>query len=129
MTSNATLAADALGAAIHARNTDGLIDLYADDIEVWHASTRKGMGKEENIGLLKGVFGLARELEYKAIRRYPIEDGLVQQHQLVGIFTDGTPMPTLEACLVLRVRVRQIIRIDEYFDSQSFAEVWKRLGA
>jgi ketosteroid isomerase-like protein len=129
MSTEANTAADALGAAIKARSTAQFDSLYADDIIVWHGSTGKGMGKKENIGLLAGVFQLTSALEYRNVRRHPIDGGVVQQHQLCGTFADGKPLPTLEACLVIKVRDGQITRIDEYFDGSTFSEVWTRLAA
>jgi hypothetical protein len=71
MSKEASAAADALGAVIKTRNTAQLDSLYAEDIVVWHtASSGKGMGKKENIGLLAGVFKLTSALEYRDIRRY-----------------------------------------------------------
>ena len=129
MSEEAIKAAEALGAAIHARDAAAIAALYADDIGVWHASTGATQGKAENVGLLAGVFAIAASLEYIDITRYPIEGGIVQQHKLVGVFTDGQPMPVLHACLFIKVRDGLITSIEEYFDSASFAEVWARLGA
>jgi ketosteroid isomerase-like protein len=129
MPNEAIEVAEALGRAINARSREQFNALYADDVVVWHSNTGKGMGKAENIGLLAGVFALTSQLQYVNIRRHLIDGGCVQQHQLTGTFKDGTPMPTLEACLVIKVRNGQITRIDEYFDGQSFDEVWKRLAA
>jgi len=122
-------AADALTSAIKERSAAKIKAIYADDIVVWHGATGKGMGKAENVGLLAGVFAIASELEYQDIRRHLIEGGVVQQHKLVGTFRDGKPIPALQACLVIKVRNGLITRIDEYFDSETFAEVWARLAA
>jgi ketosteroid isomerase-like protein len=129
MSANAIAVADALGSAIKARSVDQFRRIYADDVVVWHASTGTAASKNENIALLAGVFQLTAQLEYRNIRRHLIEGGLVQQHQLVGTFADGKPLPALDACLVIKIRDRQITRIDEYFDGQTFAEVWARLEA
>jgi ketosteroid isomerase-like protein len=128
-TADALAVADALTAAIHARSTEKINAVYADDIEVWHGAFGKGMGKKENAALLDSLFKITSRLEYQEIRRHPIEGGVVQQHVLVGTFSDGKPMPSLQACLVMKVRGGKLVRIDEYFDSQSFAEVWQRLEA
>lgn len=130
MTTKAENAADALGAAIHARNQDQILAIYADGIVVFHGSTGESMGKEQNAGLLAGVFAITSELEYINVKRHAIDGGLVQQHRLIGTFTDGKPLPGLEACLVIKVSDSGLITsIDEYFDGSVFAEVWERLAA
>lgn len=129
MSEEAIKAADALGAAINARDADAIRAIYADDIVVWHASTGAAQTKEENAGLLAAVFSITSSLEYHNVRRHAIEGGLVQQHRLVGAFDDGRAMPDLHACLVVKVRDGLITRIDEYFDGATYAEVWERLAA
>jgi limonene-1,2-epoxide hydrolase len=125
----AIAAADALGAAIKARSTAQIDAVFSDDIVVWHGSTGVGMSKSQNIELLGGVFQLTSTLEYRDIRRHLISGGVVQQHRLCGTFSDGRALPDLHACLVMQVRDGKISRIDEYFDGQTFAEVWTRLDA
>jgi ketosteroid isomerase-like protein len=120
--------ADALGAAIRARSTAQISALYSDDIVVWHGSTGKGMGKKENMAMLAGIFELTAELEYRNIRRFLIDGGIVQQHQVVGKFSDGKPIPVLEVCMIMKMRDGLLTHIDEYFDSQCFAEVFARLA-
>jgi ketosteroid isomerase-like protein len=124
----AVAAADALGAAIHARDADAIRAIYADDIVVWHGSTGQAQSKDENAGLLGGVFQITSALEYVDIKRHLIDGGIVQQHRLVGRFDDGQPMPDLNACLVIKVRGGRIIGIEEYFDSATYDEVWRRLA-
>ena len=128
MTTEAEAAANALGGAIHARSKDQILAIYADDMFVWHGNTARAMGKEENATLLGNLFAITSELEYTNIKRYPIDGGVVQQHRLVGKFTDGNPIPSLEACLVIKVRDGLITSIEEYFDGSVFAEVWERLA-
>lgn len=130
MTTKAEAAADALGAAIHARNADQILAIYADDITVFHGSTGQSMGKTENAGLLAGVFAITSELHYINVKRHAIDGGLVQQHRLTGKFSEGKELPGLEACLVIKVNDAGLITgIDEYFDGSIFAEVWERLAA
>jgi ketosteroid isomerase-like protein len=129
MAVDAIAVADALGAAIKARSIAQIGAVYADDIVVWHGATGSAGTKSENMGLLGAVFQLSSQLEYRNVRRHLIDGGIVQQHQLVGTFADGKPMPTLEACLVIKIREGRIARIDEYFDGNTYAEVWARLEA
>lgn len=130
MTTKAEAAADALGAAIHARSHDQVLAIYANDIKVFHGSTGGTMGKAENAGLLAGVFAITSELEYINVKRHAIDGGVVQQHRLIGKFSEGKELPGLEACLVIKVNDAGLITsIDEYFDGSIFSEVWERLAA
>lgn len=129
MSEEAYQVADKLAAAIAARDADALRAVYADDIEVWHASSNATQGKAENSGLLAALFAISATLGYEEIRRHPIEGGLVEQHVLTGTFTDGSPMPRLNVSIYIHVRDGQITRIEEYFDSATFAPVWERLAA
>jgi ketosteroid isomerase-like protein len=126
--SEAEVAADALGAAIHGRDVAAIRSLYADDIIVWHGSTNQSQTKDENSNLLAAVFSITSRLEYVDVRRHAIEGGIVQQHRLVGAFDNGRPMPDLNACLVIKVRNAKIVSIDEYFDGSIYAEIWARVA-
>jgi len=129
VTTELETAADGLTAAIGGRDASILSKLYADDIVVWHAATQQEQNKTENIGMLSAVFEVTSRLEYIDIRRHVSGDVVVQQHSLVGEFDDGKPLPKIPACLVMRVRGGKIVRIEEYFDSSTFAEVWERLAS
>jgi ketosteroid isomerase-like protein len=129
VTDEAVKAADALGAAIHARDPEAIRAIYADDIVVWHGSTGQAQTKDENAGFLAGVFRITSALQYLDIKRHAIAGGIVQQHRLVGTFDDGKAMPDLNACLVIKVAGGLITSIDEYFDGATYAEVWERLAA
>lgn len=128
MSINARALADALGTALNKRDPKLLRAIYADDIAVWHAATGGTMGKEENIGLLSNLFAVTSRLEYTDIKRYDIEGGVVEQHVLTGAFDNGTELPALNACMVIKVAGGKITSIEEYFDSQTFAVVWARLA-
>jgi ketosteroid isomerase-like protein len=129
MSNDAGKLADALGAAIAARDAEAIRAIYDDDITVWHASTNQTQGKAENSGLLEALFKITSRLSYDNIRRHPIEGGVVQQHVLTGAFADGVPMPSLHVSIFILVRDGKICRIEEYFDGATFDEVWKRLAA
>ena len=129
MSDEAMKVADALGAAIHARDAEAIRAIYDDDVVVWHGSTGQAQSKAENSGLLDGVFRITSALEYLDIKRHAIDGGVVQQHRLVGTFADGKAMPDLHACLVIKVSSGKITSIEEYFDGATYAEVWERLGA
>ncbi len=121
--------ADAFNAAIKARSEAALSAVYADDAVIWNNVTQADMTKAENVAVLGSVFRIASELEYVEVRRHLIDDGFVQMHKLVGTFNDGVTMPDLHACLVVKTRGDQIIRIDEYFDLSVYGPVFERISA
>lgn len=121
--------ADKLGEAMASRDADKMRAIYADDIVIWHPAFDARMGKAENIGLVAKVFALTSALQYEDVRRYPIADGVIQQHVLTGRFVDGSELPRLQVCMIIRTRDGLITGIDEYFDAGTFAPVWERLAA
>jgi limonene-1,2-epoxide hydrolase len=129
MNSNARALADALGAAIQARNAEQIRAIYAAGVKIWHANTNAAQTGEENANFLARIFAITSELSYRDVRRYDIDGGVVQQHRLTGKFKDGKPLPDLHACMVIKVAEGKIVSIEEYFDSATFAEVWQRLAA
>jgi ketosteroid isomerase-like protein len=120
--------AAALTRAFGARDADGFNTLYADTATIWHAATKQTQTKQENVGLLRGVFALMREARYEEVVQLPTPEGFVQHHVIRGTFTDGQPVPELYACLVVTVHNGQITALKEWFDPAQFGEVWKRLG-
>lgn len=129
MPKTATELADAFAEAMKNSDVDAIRALYADSISVWHGATGAAMGKDENIGLLSGVFAITSRFEYTDIRRHEIPGGVVEQHTVQGAFKDGTPLPPLHVCMIIKVANDQITSIEEYFDSQTYAEVWARMAA
>jgi limonene-1,2-epoxide hydrolase len=121
--------ADAFSAAIKARSEAALTAVYADDAVIWNNATQQDMTRAENVAILGQVFRISSELEYVDIRRHRIDGGFVQMHKLVGTFTDGVKMPDLAACLVVKTRGDQIVRIDEYFDLSVYGPVFERISA
>lgn len=120
--------AAALTRAFADRNAAGFGELYADDAVIWHAATRQTQTKAENIGLLRGVFALMKDVRYEEVTQLPTPEGFVQHHVVRGTFIDGTPVPELYAILVATVRDGKIAYLREWFDPAQFAGVWKRLG-
>ncbi|MDF1691468.1 MAG: nuclear transport factor 2 family protein [Zhongshania sp.] len=127
MTNKLDVVIDELGMAIAGRDINRLRNIYDDKVVVWHSATGQAQTKEENCALLAKLFTISAELGYHSIQRHAIEGGVVQQHCLKGRFNDGTEMPALHACMVIKVEGGKIIRIDEYFDFQTFAPVWEKL--
>lgn len=120
--------ADAFNAAINARSEAALAAVYADDAVIWNNATQTDMTKADNVAVLGSVFRIASELEYVDVRRELIDGGFVQMHKLVGTFNDGVKMPDLHACLVVKTRGDQIVRIDEYFDLSVYGPVFQRIS-
>lgn len=127
--SNPEQVAERFGAAIESLDVDRLRAIYADDVVIWHGATGQAMGPDENCAMLAKLFALVDDFHYENIQRHPIPGGIVQQHVATGRFADGTPLPRLNACMVIKVRDGLITRIDEYFNADTFAPVWERMAA
>lgn len=123
-----TKIADALDEATRNRDPVALRALYADDAIVWHAATNREQSVEENVAMLTALYSEMAELQYIDVRRSFIEDGFVQQHRLVAKYKDGTTMPDVHACAIVRIGNGKIVRIDEYFDMSAVKDDWQRLS-
>lgn len=115
--------------AIESRNLNIIRDLYADDITIWHSSANKIQSKEENLVMFSKALQVMTEMRYKDIRQYPIDQGVVQQHKVTAVFSDGRPTPDLHVCMILHVKDRKISKIDEYIDGLAFSEIAERIAA
>jgi ketosteroid isomerase-like protein len=104
-----------LARAISQQDEVALQQIYADDIVVWHNSDSLTQTKAQNLANLHMLFELCSRVEYEDVRCYPIESGFVQQHQLAGESRAGQSF-SIPACLVVKVRNGQIVRLDEYID-------------
>lgn len=121
-------AAEMLTKAIASLDKDVFAQVYADDAVIWHAATDQTQTKEENVGFLAMIFDMVSEMGYADIRRHSTPEGFVQDHRLTGKFKDGTPIPSLHACLICKVENGKITELREFFDPKQFQEVWDRLG-
>ncbi len=108
--------ADRIFAAIEAGDGAVVAAIYADDIAVWHSNDGVEQTKEQNLRVLDWLVRNTTSREYRSIRRYEIDDGFVQQHDLHLELPDGRSAD-LPACIVVKVSGDQITRIDEYIDS------------
>ncbi len=108
--------ADRIFAAIEAGDAAVVAAIYADDIAVWHSNDGVEQTKEQNLRVLDWLVRNTTSREYRSIRRYEIDDGFVQQHDLHLELPDGRSAD-LPACIVVKVSGDQITRIDEYIDS------------
>lgn len=108
--------ADRIFAAIEAGDAATVAAIYAGDIAVWHSNDGLEQTKEQNLRVLDWLVRNTTSREYRSIRRYEIDGGFVQQHDLHVELPDGRSAD-LPACIVAKVSGGQITRIDEYIDS------------
>ena len=108
--------ADRIFAAIEAGDADAVAAIYADDIVVWHSNDGIEQTKEQNLEALDWFVSNTTSREYRSIRRYEIDGGFVQQHDLHVELPDGRSAD-FPCCIVAKVSGNQITRIDEYVDS------------
>ncbi len=107
--------ADQIFAAIEAGDATTVASLYADDVIVWHNNDGVEQTKEQNLRVLHWMVRNTATREYRRIRRFAIDGGFVQQHDLHLEFDDGR-IADLPACVVVAVSNGVITRIDEYLD-------------
>jgi len=112
--------ADRIFAAIEAGDAAAVAAIYADDIVVWHSNDGIEQTKEQNLRVLDWLVRHTTSREYRSIRRYEIDGGFVQQHDLHVELPDGRAAD-LPACIVVKVSDDRITRIDEYIDSSAGA--------
>jgi len=108
--------ADQIFAAIEAGDAAMVASLYAEDVIVWHNNDGVEQTKEQNLRVLHWLVRNTMLREYRAVRRFAIDGGFVQQHDLHLVFADGRTAD-LPACVVVKVSSNRVItRIDEYLD-------------
>ena len=112
--------ADQIFSAIEAGDAATVASLYADDVIVWHNNDGVEQTKEQNLRVLDWLVRNTKSREYQSIRRYEIDGGFVQQHDLHIEFDDGRTAD-LPACIVAAVANGVITRIDEYLDGPGAA--------
>lgn len=111
--------AEAITAAFARRDINGFLQVYAPEISVWHNNDRKTQNYGENSAILGGFMNLFASLEYTDIRRTYVDEGIIQQHVVVGTLPDGRRFE-MPACLILTIRDGRIVHIDEYLDPAPF---------
>ena len=116
MTPQAETIANKVADAIASRDVGKVDRLYHPDVVIWHAATGQVVSRSDALAMSAAVFAATSELGYRNVRRHPIENGFIQQHQLVGRLANGTQTPAVEICMVIRFRDDKIISIEEYFD-------------
>lgn len=116
MTTRADTIAEKIADAMTSRDVNKLDRLFHTDIVLWQAPTGQVVPRSAYLGMCEAVFNATSELGYRNVRRHPIEGGFIQQHQLVGRRADGTPIPAVEICMIIKFRDDQLTSVEEYFD-------------
>lgn len=116
MTTRADTIAEKIAEAMTSRDVNKLDRLFHANIILWQAPTGQVVPRSAYLGMSAAVFNATSELGYRNVRRHPIEGGFIQQHQLVGRRADGTPIPAVEICMIIKFRDDQLTSVEEYFD-------------
>jgi ketosteroid isomerase-like protein len=112
--------------AIETGDLDAVSALYADDAVIWHNYDGVAQSKAQNLKVLAWMAGAIPERSYKVVRREAIADGFLQQHVLE--LRRANAHFEMPACIVARLRGRQIVRLDEYLDSAHVTQMGARLS-
>lgn len=110
-----TQLADRIFAAIKAGDAEAVGGIYADHVVIWHNTDGIEQTKEQNLRVLAWLIRSTTRREYRSIRRFEIDGGFVQQHDLHVELPDASSA-VLPACVVVSVDGGRITRIDEYLD-------------
>ena len=102
--------------AIEAGDIETVRASYAPGAAIWHNTDELENTREENLVVLSGLVRRTKSRHYENRRLQVFPGGFLQQHELRIVRPDGVEL-TLPACLVCKVENRQIVRLDEYFDS------------
>lgn len=117
MSNNQLAVAARLFEHIENKNIDGVAQLYADDVEVWHNFSDASQDKATNLKTLAGLCAGVAEIRYDVQERLVLPDGRVlQRHVLCGRVGDGTEV-RIPACMLISIADGCIRRIDEYLDT------------
>ena len=112
--------ADRIFGAIETGDAEVVADCYADDAIIWHNNDGISQTKSQILAVLDWMVANTASREYRAIRRFQIEGGFVQQHDLHLEFDDGRSSD-IPACAVVIVSGGKVTRIDEYLDGATAA--------
>jgi ketosteroid isomerase-like protein len=110
--------ASRLFSCIETGDIEGVADLYAPDVAIWHNVSGRSQTRDQNLKLLTHLRGRLDEWRYDEIRRDLFDGGFVQQHVLRARKRDGSPIE-IPVCILVRTSGGRITRIDEYLDSRA----------
>lgn len=108
--------AAALFAAIEAKDTKAVADLYADDVQVWHNFSNAFQDKAANLETLGGLCRHVPEIHYDVTERMLLADGRVMQRHVLRASLDDQEV-LIPACIFITVRNGRIAAIHEYLDT------------
>ena len=108
--------AAALFAAIEAKDTQAVADLYADDVQVWHNFSNACQDKATNLETLGGLCRHVPEIHYDVTERLLLDDGRVMQRHVLRACLDTEEL-LIPACIFITVQDGRITAIHEYLDT------------
>jgi ketosteroid isomerase-like protein len=123
MTEEAATVASKLFAAIERGDLDGVRDLYAPDVQIWHNVTNQSQTRDENLKLLKFFTSRVSERRYEVHARDFFPGGFVQRHTLHGKLASGDAIK-VPVCIVIYVAAGKIERLFEYLDPAAVSAVF-----
>jgi limonene-1,2-epoxide hydrolase len=126
--SNVLAVAEQFSAAIASLDADAVARLYTDDLVVQSNASNDTQTKDQNIAMLRVIFGIEREHGYHDIERIPTPDGFVQIHTFKPIFSDGSSGGEARVCMVADVRDGKICKLREFLDASQIAAFWDRVA-
>lgn len=115
--------ADAFAAAIAAKDILAIDALLHEEAEIWHNVDQVVQDRAAALASIKASFSTIHQSRYADIRRHPIPDGFVEQHDTVMRFTPDGPELRVPCCLIAHVADGRIKRLDEYLDTSIFARL------
>ena len=113
--------AEALSAAIMAKDLAAMDAVYAGEVIVWHSYDRTEQDKWTTMEFLRGLFQGVDEIRYSDIRRVRTDEGFVQQHMVHVTLQGGERVEPRPVCFVAKVKSGKIVRLDEYIEGRRAA--------
>lgn len=105
---------------LNAKDAEGVLRHYADDVAIWRNFDRRTLNKKQVTKVIGVLVSAIEGLRYEDVRVTPTATGFVQQHVLCGTAPSGEAL-SVPACLVAEIRDGLIVRVDEYLDSAAMA--------
>ena len=105
--------------AIERQDFETVGDCYSDDATLWFNVTRREIGRDESLDVLRKGAGLHRRRSYDDRRIQTFAGGFVVQYT-VNVVAHGGQRASLQACGVALCRDGRIARLDEYLDAGRF---------
>jgi ketosteroid isomerase-like protein len=113
-----------LFSAIEDGDLEGVEELYAPDVTVWHNVTGETQNRQENLRLLRTLTQRVQELRYDVVDRRCFPGGFVQRHVARGMLGWGAVVET-PVCFVAEVADGRFTAIYHYLDSAAVGPVFE----